>query len=260
MTEADIGVSPSLRDKRILIVGGTRGIGAAMARRFSREGAELLVNFVREREPAERLCGELQAAGGRIASVRADVTSDKGREELVAAVAERFPTLDGIVFAAATGVHKPVEALTGRHFDFTFALNVRALLLLVQPLLPRLQPGSSIVAVSSEGAVHAMPHYTLVGASKGALESLSRHLAAEFGPRGIRVNVLSPGTVRTEAWDVLPDSERRLAVAAERSPLRRLVSLEEVAAAGQFLLSSAAGGITGHTLVVDAGSRIVGHG
>ena len=100
-----------------------------------------------------------------------------------------------------------------------------------------------------------MAQYTLVGASKGALESLARHLAAELAPKGIRVNVLSPGTVLTDAWTVLPDAEARLAEAGRRSFLGRLTTAEEVAWAAQFLCSDAASGVVGHTLVVDGGAR-----
>ena len=249
-----------VRGQRILVVGGSRGIGRAIAWRLASAGADVLVNYVREREPAEALRAEADAAGLSIDVVRADVTSDKGREELFAAVNTRFPALDALVFAAATGVHRPFEQLTARHFDFTFALNVRAFLSLVQSAAPRMPQGGAIVAISSEGAVHAMHHYTLVGASKGALESMARHLAAELAPKGIRVNVLSPGTVRTDAWNAMPDAEPRLAAAAARSPLGRLVTLEEVAAAAQFLVSPASSGLVGHTLVIDGGSRIVGSG
>jgi enoyl-[acyl-carrier protein] reductase III len=117
---------------------------------------------------------------------------------------------------------------------------------------------ASIVAISSEGAVRAVPYYTYVGASKGALESVARHLAVELAPRGIRVNILSPGSVLTDAWDVLPDKEGRLQEAVQRSPLRRLITAEEVARAAHFLCSDAAAGIIGHTLVVDGGKGIVG--
>jgi len=89
------------------------------------------------------------------------------------------------------------------------------------------------------------------------LESLARHLAVELAPRGIRVNILSPGSVETEAWDAFPDKEQRLAEAARRAPIGRTVTLEEVACAAQFLCSTAARGIVGHTLVVDGGARIV---
>jgi enoyl-[acyl-carrier protein] reductase III len=249
-----------VRGQRILVVGGSRGIGRAIAWRLASAGANVLVNYVRERGPAEALAAEAAAAGLAVDVVRADVTSDKGREELFAAVDARFPAIDALVFAAATGVHRPFEQLTARHFDFTFALNVRAFLSLVQSAAPRMPQGGAIVAISSEGAVHAMHNYTLVGASKGALESMARHVSAELAGRGIRVNVLSPGTVRTEAWNAMPDADQRLSAAAARSPLGRLVTLEEVAAAAQFLVSPASSGLVGHTLVIDGGSRIVGSG
>ena len=149
-----------------------------------------------------------------------------------------------------------MEELTLRQYDWTFALNVRAFFELVHQLLRKFETSASIVALSSEGAVHAVPQYTLVGASKGALESMVRHLAVEFAPRGIRVNALSPGSIMTDAWKALPDSERRLAEATRRSPSGRLTSVEEVASAAHFLCSDASSGVTGHTLVVDGGSRI----
>ena len=102
-----------------------------------------------------------------------------------------------------------------------------------------------------------MPAYATVGSSKGALESLARHMAVELAPRGVRVNILSPGSVQTEAWDAFPDKERRLAEALGRSPRGRLVTLDEVASAAQFLCSPAAEGLIGHTLVVDGGTRVL---
>ena len=103
-----------------------------------------------------------------------------------------------------------------------------------------------------------MPSYSLVGSSKGALESLVRHLAVELAPKGIRMNILSPGTILTDAWKKIPDSEKRLAGAIEKTPIGRLCTAEEVAWAAQFLCSDASSGIVGHTLVVDGGARIVG--
>jgi enoyl-[acyl-carrier protein] reductase III len=137
------------------------------------------------------------------------------------------------------------------------ALNVRAFFELVTQLLPVFGEGSAIVPVSSAGAVRAVPAYSAVGASKGALEALSRHLAMELAPRGIRVNILSPGSVETEAWAAFPDRDERLADTVRRTPLRRTVTLEEVARAAQFLCSRASSGIIGHTLVIDGGARIV---
>src|SRR5512141_2857300 len=209
MTEAEMRDPFSMRGKRVLVVGGTRGIGRAIAMRLASSGAEVIVNFVRDDAAAAQVASAAAGSGLHVETIRADVSSDKGREQLVQTVRDKFPDLSVMVFAAATGVHKPYLQLSGRYFDFTFALNVKAFLALVQAFAPTMPPGSSIIALSSEGAVHAMQHYGLVGASKGALESLCRHLAAELGAQGVRVNVLSPGTVRTDAWNVLPDAEHR---------------------------------------------------
>jgi len=250
----------SLAGKRMLVVGGSRGIGRAIALRLATAGADVLVNYVRDDEAAGQVVNTATSAGLSVAAVRADVSADKGRELLVQAVAERFPDLSALVFAAATGIHRPYEQLTGRHFDFTYGLNVRAFLLLVQAFVPRMSKGGAIVALSSEGAVHAMPQYGLVGSSKAALESLCRHLAVELAPRNIGVNVLSPGTVETDAWKVLPDAERRLAAATQRTPRGRLTTPDEVGYAAHFLVSDAAAAIAGHTLVIDGGARIAGEG
>jgi enoyl-[acyl-carrier protein] reductase III len=128
---------------------------------------------------------------------------------------------------------------------------------LVTRVVEYLDEGSAIVAISSKGGTRAVPSYGLIGASKGALEAYSRHMAAELAERGIRVNVVTPGAVRTDAWDAFPDSETRLAEAAARTPIGRLVTPDEVASAVQFLCSDAASGITGETLVVDGGVGIL---
>jgi NAD(P)-dependent dehydrogenase (short-subunit alcohol dehydrogenase family) len=247
----------SVAGQRALIVGGTRGIGRAIALQLARQGARVLANYVRDQAAAEYLKREAVAAELDLDVFQADVTQPKGLDHLIETVPNRFSRLSILVFAAATGVHHPVEKLSLRHFDWTFALNVRAFFELVRRLLPWFDQPASVVAISSEGAMRAVPQYSLVGASKGALESMVRHFAVELAPRGIRVNTLAPGTVHTDAWKVLPDAERRLAEATRRTPRGRLNTLEEVAWAAQFLCSEAAAGIAGHTMVVDGGARIV---
>lgn len=248
----------SLRGKTVLVVGGTRGIGLAIALQFARSGARVLVNYVRSEDAARSLQALASDEGLQIELVRADVSMDKGREHLVAEVLGRAPSLHVIVFAAATGVHKPLGSLSARHFDFVVALNVRAYLLLVQGLLPALVSGSAILALSSEGAERVMDQYGLVSATKAALEAMSRQWAVELAPRGIRANVLSPGAIRTDAWQSLPDADARLAAANEATPRGSVVTLEEVARTAQFLCSDAASGITAQTIVVDGGARVRG--
>ena len=239
----------------VLVTGGTRGIGRAISLRLARAGASVVANYARNDETAESLRGLATAEGLKLDLLRADLTLPKG----MASVKERMEAVQGpvisVVHCAATGVHKPFEQLTTRHWDWTMALNVRAFFELVQQLLPLLGAGSALVPVSSAGAVRSVPTYTTVGTSKAALESLARHMALELAPRGIRVNILSPGSVETDAWDAFPDKERRLAEAIARSPLGRLVTLDEVARAAQFLCSPASTGMIGHTLVIDGGTR-----
>jgi enoyl-[acyl-carrier protein] reductase III len=248
----------SLQGKTLLIAGGTRGIGRAISKQFVRAGARVVANYVRDEHSAEALRSEMDKEGHSILLCRADLTSPQGLANLDRFMAENSEYLSGMVYCAATGIHRPLEELTARHYEWTFALNVRGFFDLIKLLLPRFKPPAAIVALSSQGAVQAMPAYTLVGASKGALESLARHLAMELAPRRIRVNILSPGTVLTKAWEVMPDREGRLAEARRRSPIGRLIEPEEVARAAQFLCSEASAGMIGHTLVVDGGLRLVG--
>jgi NAD(P)-dependent dehydrogenase (short-subunit alcohol dehydrogenase family) len=246
----------SLQGKTVLVTGGTRGVGRAISLGFARAGAAVLANYVRNEEAANELLVLAREEGLRLRACRADLTNDADMKTLVASLSDFAPRLSAFVHCAATGIHRPLQQLTLRHFDWTFSLNVRAFFSLMKTLLPQFDRGSSIVAISSEGAVRAVSHYALVGSSKGALESLARHFAADLAPAGIRVNVLASGSVLTDTWKALPDSERRLAATVRKTPLQRLVTLEEVALAAQFLCSDASSGMIGQTLVVDGGARI----
>jgi enoyl-[acyl-carrier protein] reductase III len=245
-----------LRNKTILVTGGTRGIGLAISLRFARSGATVIANYLRDEKSAQKLQTIATEEGLDITLCRADLTSDKGLEQLARSLEERSQ-LSGLVHCAATGIHRPIDELTERHFDWTFNLNLRVFFKLVKLLMSRFSKGSSIVAVSSWGALRALPYYSLVGSSKGGLEALARHLAVELAPRGIRVNILTAGAVLTDVWKALPNGEARIAETISRTPAGRLVTAEEVAYGAQYLCSDAASGIIGHTLVIDGGTGIL---
>ena len=247
----------SLRGKTILVAGGTRGIGQAISIRLARAGASIIANYLRNEQAAEQLRVVAVEEQLAITLCRADLSSEKGLEQLDHAIQEQGPNLSGLVYCAATGIHRPVEDLTDRHFDWTFALNVRAFFKLIKLVKPRFLVGSSVVAISSWGATRALPYYSLVGASKAALESLARHLAVELAPAGVRVNIVTAGAVLTDAWKAMPNSEARIAETIHRTPAGRLVTAEEVAYGVQFLCSDAAAGIVGHTLILDGGAGIL---
>jgi enoyl-[acyl-carrier protein] reductase III len=247
----------SLGNKTILITGGTRGIGRAISLRFARAGATVIANYLRNEAAAEDLRAIAAEEHLAITLCRADLTGEKGMEQLERSLQECGPNLSGLVHCAATGIHRPLDELTERHLDWTFNLNVRVFFKLIKLLGARFSKGSSIVAVSSWGALRALPCYSLVGSSKGALEALARHLAVELAPRGIRVNILTAGAVLTDAWKAMPNGEARMAETIHRTPAGRLVTAEEVAYGAQFLCSDAAAGMIGHTLVVDGGVGIM---
>ena len=246
----------SLKDKNVLVTGGTRGIGHAISLQFARAGATVIANYVRGQKAADALLAQAQQESLPLTLCRADLTVVKGLESVEETVAGLSGGLHGLVHCAATGVHKPFDELTLRHYDWTFALNVRAFFDIVKRILPQFATVASIVAVSSQGALRVVPAYSVVGASKGALEALARHLAVELAPRGIRVNILAPGAIATESWTSMPNAQSRLAELTRRTPISRLVTLEEVAQAAQFLCSDAARSIIGHTLVVDGGANL----
>ena len=239
-----------------LITGGTRGIGRAISVEFARAGAHVIANYLRNETTAGELRALADAENVRLDLCRADLTTPQGLQLAATTVRQAGSPLSGLVHCAAIGAHRPFAELTVRHLDWTMALNVRSFFELVKLLLPKLVAGASIVVLSSPGASRAVPNYAVVGASKGALESLARHLAVELAPRGIRTNILAPGAIATDAWKAIPGGDAKLAEAARRSPLGRLVTPEEVARAARFLCSQAASGVNGHKLVVDGGAGI----
>lgn len=246
----------SVAGKTILVTGGTRGIGLAITRALAKSGATVIANYARDQKSALAVQDELGAQNVNI--VRADLTRDKGMDKLFEAMVPILggKTLDGLIHCAATGIHAPFDQLQLKHWDWTMNLNARAFFDLMVRAKDLFTRGASVIALSSEGAATAIPNYSLVGASKGALESLCRHLAIEMSAAGVRVNILSPGSVLTDAWDAIPDKEQRLQTTLKKIPGGKLTSLEEVSSVALFLCAEASNAINGQVIIVDHGERI----
>lgn len=237
----------------VLVTGGSRGIGRAIALRFAARGAtRVAIGYLRNDRAAEETADELRAAGAEPVLVRGNVTSERVLEEI-----EALGPLDVLVHNAATGVIRPALETEPKHWEWTLTANARALLDLARATVPQMPPGSSIVGISSLGAQRVLENYALVGTSKAALESLVRYLAVELAPSGIRVNGVSAGVVETDALKHFPNREEMVEHSTKRTPVGRLVEPEDVADAVEFLCSPSAKMVCGQTLIVDGGFSLL---
>jgi enoyl-[acyl-carrier protein] reductase III len=243
----------SFEGASVLVTGGSRGIGRAIALRFAELGAtRVAIGYLRNDRAAEAVAEELRAAGAEPLLVRGNVSS----ERVVSEAAELGP-FDAVVHNAATGVIRPALETEDKHWDWTLSANARALLSLARGLAPGMREGSSFVGISSLGSTRVLENYVLVGVSKAALEAVVRYLAVELAPRGIRVNAVSAGVVETNALDHFPNREKMISESLERTPAGRLVEPSDVADAVCFLCSPAAEMVRGQTLVVDGGFSLL---
>jgi enoyl-[acyl-carrier protein] reductase III len=239
--------------RAVLVTGGTRGIGKAIALRFASLGAtKVALGYLRNDSAAESAADELRAAGAEPVLVRGNVASDRVVDEF----ASHGP-YGAVVHNAATGVIRSALETEDKHWDWTLAANARALLSLARACAPQMDPGSSIVGISSLGSMRVLENYVLVGTSKAALESVVRYLAVELAPRGIRVNAVSAGVVETEALDHFPNREQMLHAAQARTPAGRMVEPDDVAGAVAYLCSPDAEMVRGQTLIMDGGYSLL---
>jgi enoyl-[acyl-carrier protein] reductase III len=239
--------------RAVLVTGGGRGIGRAIALRFAEEGAEVFVNFFVNREAAEKTAHDVRLRGGVAHLLQADLKDPAAIRGLLGEVDRAAGRLDVLVSNAASGVLRPALELTARHWDWVMSTNARPLLVAAQEGARLMGPGGRIVALSSLGSQRVIPAYAAVGVSKAALEALTRYLAVELAPRGITVNAVSAGAVDTEVWRALPGGSGALAGVRARTPNGILVTAEDVAEVVHFLASPAARSIQGQVLAVDGG-------
>ncbi len=240
------------------ITGGSRGIGRAIAVRLAQAGADIAINYLRNRTAAEETASAIEEAGSKCLLLKGNVAETEKIPEMFAEIEKEYGRLDILISNAASGVIKPAMDLTHRHWEWTLEINAGAFLPLAQNAARLMvEAGGKIVAVSSLGAVRAIPQYAAVGASKAALESLVRHLAVELAPKGINVNALSAGIVDTDALSHFPHRNELLDNSLLRTPAGRLVTPEDVADVALFLCSPMAKMIHGQTVVVDGGYSII---
>lgn len=246
-----------LHDKRALVTGGSDGIGLAIAEAFSREGADVLIVG----RDTEKLDAAAKHLGGNVETLSADLATSVGIEGVAGYVKHSGRPLDILVNNAGVAFLVPFETVSKEQFQQSFALNVTAVFFLTQALLPHLAAGASVINISSYFANKMIPKRpsSLYSLSKGAVNSLTKSLAFELGPRGIRVNAIAPGTVdtamRRSTVDNLPaEAKAELTAYVERSyPLGRIGRPDDLAGITVYLASDEAAWTSGGVFAIDGG-------
>jgi 3-oxoacyl-[acyl-carrier protein] reductase len=246
-----------LDNKVAIVTGASKGIGAAIARHLAEAGAAVVVNYASSKDGAERVVADITRAGGRAIAVQADVARPEQIERLFAETRRAFGRLDILVNNAGVYEFAPLEDLTPERFHRIFDLNVLGVLLASRAAAAQFgSDGGSIVNISSVASTLTPPQSAVYSASKAAVDALTRALAKELGPRGIRVNAINPGMVETEGVRAagMDAGDFRKQLEAQ-TPLGRIGQTQDIAPAAVFLASPDAGWITGETLAISGGVR-----
>ena len=244
--------------KIALITGSGRGIGRGIALHFAGLGADIIVNFFRNRKPAEETAEKIRAMGRRALVVKANIGEIEQIDRLFEEIESEFGGLDFLIHNAASGFNRPAMEQRPKGWDWSMNINTRSLLFMSQKAanLMDLRGGGAIVSISSPGGARVLPDYVSVGASKAALESLTRYLAIELAPKNIIANAVSPGIVLTDAlqhFDAIREDKNLVERAKSLTPAGRLVTTEDVANVVAFLCTSEAEMIRGQVIIVDGG-------
>jgi len=251
-----------LTGKKGLIVGIANGnsIAWGCANAFAKAGAELAVTWFNDkaRKHVEPLAQEVKAS----ITAALDVEQPQQMQSLFQQIKEQWGRLDfilhSIAFAPKEDLHGRVVDSSSGGFARAMAISCHSFAQMAHLAEPLMKQGGSLLTMSYVGAEEVIPDYGIMGPVKAALESTTRYLASELGPKNIRVNAVSPGPLATRAASGIPNFDALMAQAVSRAPLRRLVDIDDVGALCAFLVSDAARNITGSTLYVDAGYHIVG--
>ncbi len=249
--------SLKLDGKVAVVTGASKGIGTSIAKHLAAEGAAVVVNYASSREGADRVVAEITKNGGKAVAVQANVVKKSEIERLFAETKKAFGRLDILVNNAGIYEFSPLESVTEEQFHKQFDLNVLGLILASQAAVKLFDSaGGTIINISSIVSTLAVPNAAVYSGTKGAVDAITRSLAKELGPRGIRVNAINPGMVETEGSHAagIAESDMRKQVEAQ-TPLGRTGQPRDIAGAAVFLASADSSWITGETFIISGGYR-----
>jgi len=246
-----------LSQKVALVTGASKGIGASIAKHLAAEGAAVVVNYSSSKDGADAVVTEITKDGGRAIAVQGNVAKQADIDRLLVETKKAYGQLDILVNNAGVYEFGALEAITEEHFDKMFRLNVLGLLLTTQGAVKLFGPeGGSVINISSVVSTYAPPGSAVYTGTKGAVDSITRVLAKELGPKKIRVNSINPGMVETEGVKAAGFAESDFRKQIESTtPLGRIGQPPDIAGAAVFLSSDDSAWLTGENLVISGGLK-----
>lgn len=245
-----------LTGKVAVVTGGSKGIGAAIAKSLAAEGASVVVNYASSKSGADAVVAAINSSGGKAIAVRGDVSKAAEAQAIIDAAITKFGRLDILVNNSGVYEFSPLEAITEEHFHRLFNINVLGLLLTTQAAAKHLGEGASIINIGSAVSRVTPPNSAVYTATKGAVDAITGVLSRELGPRQIRVNTVNPGMVETEgthtAGFIGSDFEKQL---VPQVPLGRIGQPDDIASIVTFLASDDSHWLTGEQLLASGGMR-----
>lgn len=242
----------STESRVVLVTGGSRGIGAAVARRFAGLGEHVVIGYRSDHDAAEKLAAELSDAGTKCIAAGGDVADPEAMKAVVAAAIDSFGRLDVLVTCAGIGPYRPLGRMDAAFVRSILDANVLGTVLATEAALPHLpSPGGRIINFASALAFRPIPTSSVYSASKAAVVTLTHAFSKELGPRGITVNAVAPGVIETDMTRSIL-AERGDQILAS-TPLGRIGQTDDIAGIVTFLASPEAGWITGRTIIADGG-------
>ena len=246
-----------LTGKVAVVTGASKGIGASIAKHLAAEGAAVVVNYSSSKTDADKVVGAITAEGGKAVAVQGDASKKADIDRLFAETKSKFGRLDILVNNAGIYEFAPLENITEEQFHKQFNVNVLGLILASQSAAKMFDStGGCIINTSSVVSTLGIPGGAVYSGTKGAVDAITRSLAAELGSRGIRVNAIRPGMVETEGTHAagIEGSEMQKQVRAQ-TPLGRLGQPQDIASAAVFLASADSSWMTGETVLISGGYR-----
>ena len=239
--------------KVALVTGGTKGIGKSVAIKLAERGANVVVNYLRSHNAANDTLAEMSEFGGEHHAVRCNIGNHEKMRKVYDEVKEKYGKLDILISNAALGVYTSALELDQKAWHLSMDTNAWAFLKGVQLAKEMMPDGSKIVALSSLGSTRYITGYSAIGASKAAIETLTRYMAVELAEHKINVNTVSGGFIDTDALKGFPSYDEMVSEVVRRTPYGRVGTPEDVADVVVFLCSDKSKWITGQIIVVDGG-------